>query len=201
MASSPRVIPDNFGVLSFHMSGVDAAGELVNTLGVAVPSSADALDAVNHAANAWSLHVMPVLANSVILTRVNLLVRRGAPLESWDANQDVPTTGGHGASIAPWNCAYLVRKHTAFAGRRNRGRWYLPGVNATGLDGSEVQDSLVVVLQAGVDAFGTAIKDDESVFNAPLLPVILHSDTGAPTEINNFIVQKRLATQRGRLRD
>lgn len=201
MPTSPRVIPENFAVLSFHMTGVDTAGELVNTLGVACSSGNDALKAVNHACDAWTNHIMPIMSSTITLVRVNMLIRRATLLESWDSNLFVPVAGTHSASIAPSNVAYLVQKHTAFAGRRNRGRMYLPGVNATGLDGNTVQGSLVAVIQAALDAFGTAIKDDESTYEAPLLPVILHSDTGAPTEINNFILSPRVATQRGRLRD
>jgi hypothetical protein len=197
----PTIIPEDFGVLTFHHTDADAQGAIVNTLGVAVPSSNEALNTVNHAAAAWSNIVMPVLCNNLIFTGASLLIRRSDLLEHWDSNVEAPQAGGHGADCLPLNCSYLVQKKTAFAGKRNRGRWYLAGADKNAVTGSTVGATMKGIIQTALDAFGNEIKDDETTYQAPMLPVILHGSAGAPTEINNFVVESRLATQRGRMRD
>lgn len=197
----PTIIPEDFGVLSFHHTDADAQGAVVNTLGVAVPSSNEALDTVNHAAAAWSNIIMPTLCNVLVFIGASLLIRRSDLLEHWDSNVEAPQAGGHGADCLPLNCAYLVQKKTAFAGKRNRGRLYLSGCDKNVVTGSTVGATFLGILQTALDAFGTELKLDESTYNAPMLPVILHNSAGAPTEINNFVAEARLATQRGRMRD
>lgn len=201
MASAPLIIPEDFGQLTFHMSSSETAGAVVCTLGVGIGTSNELGDTVNHAAAAWSNLIMPLITNTITFTGASLLARRSNLLERWDSTVEAPQAGGNGPAQLPDNCAILVQKKTAFAGKRNRGRIYMPGVD----EGSVVRNTLgeiaLIGLQSAWDAFGTELKLDEGTYNAPMLPVILHHSAGAPTEINNFVVQARLATQRGRMRD
>ena len=196
----PLVIPEDFAVITFHQTSLQADGTIANTLGVAVPSSNEALDTVNHAAFAWATHIMPILGSAIVFVGASMLIKRSDLLEHWDSNVNAPVAGASDADVNPLNSAVLIQKISAFAGKRNRGRMYLAGIPHTLTDVNTVRPATVVTWQAALDAFGTELKLDSVTFNAPMQPVILHHDAGAPTEITNFKVSNRLATQRGRLR-
>jgi hypothetical protein len=196
-----QVIPEDFGVLTFHFSNVEASGEEVVTLGVAIPSSNDLRDTVNHAANAFATNIMPMLTGPTKLEAVSLLARRSGLLEHWDSNEAFPVAGQKGNDELPTSVAYLVQKKTQFAGKRNRGRWYLPGVDASNVGVNKLGGAFIGQFQTALLNFHNAVKLDEGTYSAPMLPVVLHGDTGAPTEIVNFFVEEKVATQRNRLRD
>jgi len=105
------------------------------------------------------------------------------------------------ATPLPQNCAFLVQKRTGKAGRRNRGRWYLPGVpeSIVGSDGTVIESNRAA-LQTAAQAFLTGMP----AAAGGLVMVILHS-TGvsgvpAPTVVTQMVVDSRIATQRTRLR-
>jgi hypothetical protein len=96
----------------------------------------------------------------------------------------------------PQNCATLIRKTTALAGRRGRGRFYLPPITmdefATSKAGVIASSSL-----AAMQLAANAWFDHGEPF------VILHDSLPsslAPTPITSFVVDGRIATQRRRLR-
>lgn len=195
------IIPEDYAVITFHMTGAQSDGEIVNTLGVGVPSSNDAFATVNHAAFAWATLIMPRVTNTVIFTGASMLIRRSGLLERWDSNVNAPTTGGNGPNQLPDNAAVLVQKVTAFAGKRNRGRMYLPGVDAGSVTINTLGPVALGQYQTALTAFGTELQDDEATFEAPMNPVVLHNSAGAPTEITIFRAVARLVTQRNRMRD
>ena len=108
-------------------------------------------------------------------------------------NQAVGTVSG---SAAPPNVAVLVQKRSAFGGKRNRGRFYVPGVpdtqmGPTGLLGSTPLGDI----QTAADALLDGIESE----GKPM--VILHSSgSGTPTPVTSLIVLALLATQRRRIR-
>lgn len=103
------------------------------------------------------------------------------------------TTSGTGT---PPQVALLIRKETGLAGRRNRGRMFLPqpGNNNVGEDGL-VNATPLATYQAAADAFLADLATN-------LVPmVILHEDSGiAPTPVSALVVSNVVATQRRRLR-
>lgn len=105
--------------------------------------------------------------------------------------------GTGAAGSPPQNCAVLVRKQTPLGGRRNRGRMYLPpgivletNVNQVGT----IDAAVVSTLQGRVNSLETQLTANA------LVPVLLHSDGGVPTIIDQFVIQPKIATQRTRLR-
>jgi hypothetical protein len=107
-------------------------------------------------------------------------------------------------AVVPQNTAYLIRKRTDLAGRRGRGRMYVPGVSeadsgATGM-----------VLASAVTAWQTAFNNwfndlTVTVGNRFYPPAVLHRSEGIgveplPTLVTSFVVDSRVATQRRRLR-
>jgi hypothetical protein len=106
----------------------------------------------------------------------------------------------------PQNSAHLVRKNTTAGGRRNRGRFYLPGVNEGGVNDVGVLD------QSQITATNTALTNflAECFIPAELFEgmVVLHSylagtpsgEQMAPTPVASLVCQPVIATQRRRLR-
>lgn len=89
----------------------------------------------------------------------------------------------------------LLRKRTGLAGRKGRGRMFIPDMFE-----SQVDDS------GGVDATGLArLNDIAQTWNSALgvgvlidFPVILHSDATVPTRITNVEAEHKVATLRRR---
>lgn len=112
-------------------------------------------------------------------------------------------TGTSTAAMLPQNCAALYDKVTTLAGRRGRGRMFLPNilpegeVDQVGVISNDLRDDL----QLQADAF----LEDLSVGPAPTPMVLLHgpgagSGLETPTLITALNVQSTISTQRRRLR-
>lgn len=123
---------------------------------------------------------------------------------------DVPGAGGSGSGV-PQNTTFLVKKNTAFGGRRNRGRMYLPGVGESivGPTGT-VSGGAHGVISNGLDDLFTTLHGPGT--NTADI-VIFHSypwtgdvDPGppvgfpAPTPCTSWSLDNTVASQRRRLR-
>lgn len=111
----------------------------------------------------------------------------------------------------PQNCAYLVHKRSVFGGRRNRGRWYMPGVPepAVGANGA----LLITAINGLNGALADFLVDSVTAPGNISSFSIFHSytwtgdeDPGpppgfpAPTAIVTLQCDPAIATQRRRLR-
>ena len=112
-----------------------------------------------------------------------------------------PGPGGGALSIAtlPVNCAVLVKKGTSRGGRRNRGRFYLPGTTSEGAVSEDgvISSGQVIALQGACDAF----LGDLVVAGLPMY--VLHNDPPVgvtPAPVTSLTVDSVIATQRRRLR-
>lgn len=107
--------------------------------------------------------------------------------------------GDRTSPVNPSNTAVLVRKVTGVGGRRNTGRWFIPGViNADQTDAGVMTTAAAAAWQSALDLIvaGVPALSPDQFENL----VILHSDSTPPTDVTNLNVQLRLATQRRRLR-
>lgn len=112
--------------------------------------------------------------------------------------------GGNSVNMPPSNVALLVRKATARRGPRGRGRMYWPHMveEATIDPGGNITGSTVTALQGLFDAF----RDD--LLARDFVPVVLQGDNpgqqsppiNPPPAITRFLVEPKVATQRGRMR-
>ncbi|MQB02229.1 MAG: hypothetical protein GEU78_18625 [Actinobacteria bacterium] len=132
---------------------------------------------------------------SNILTQVNVYRNVGGPpffVGQWNGSL-AGGAGGTGQAIP--NVSVLVQKQTGLAGRRNRGRMYVPGIQAGGIGDDGVIDATQLTSwQAAADVWFDAA-------DAILPLVILHEtppDTATP--VLSLSVQALVATQRRRLR-
>jgi hypothetical protein len=89
----------------------------------------------------------------------------------------------------------LIHKKTALAGRKNRGRMYIPDMEESQVNNNGLLNgSAVALLQDIADAwFGLTGAD--ALIGAPQ---VLHEDASAPTEITAMTVETTVATQRRR---
>lgn len=100
-------------------------------------------------------------------------------------------------SAVPPNSCILVKKKTNLAGRKFRGRMFVPcwPIGEGNVSEAGVVDAAVLTqVQNAVNVMVSQWLTDD----AP--PVLLHSDTTAPTNIVSHVADGRLATQRRRLR-
>lgn len=117
------------------------------------------------------------------------------------------TVGGNAGTMVPPNVALLVQKRTAFGGKKNRGRFYLPFCIDTA-DCSEngtILSTLVTIFQTECNTFLAQLATDNTpmvianrTYNTPLPPHYVTAITTGP-QVTSLNVENLVATQRRRL--
>lgn len=204
-----RPLPVGFADGFWRIRIVEDPNEMVCTMSFDLPNPPTQSDA-NALMAAFGTRIMPKVTNVVTLEGFHVIYQNDSLNQvAVDSNSAaVAGTGTGGASIVPVNCAVLIRKRTGFAGRRNRGRMYVPGISEVDVNGPGVIGSTAV---AGWQTAVNSFYSDISAYG----PVIVHSviceqgeqgHTGAhspvpgpPTPILSLEVDDRIATQRRRL--
>lgn len=191
------VVPPNFGVLAYKWSLSGDPEAMFSTVGVDTQNFANPGNfqaQVDAFADQWiaalgaGATTSPAVFQGCVLRTANGGV--------FEAPRNVVGTAG--AVALPNNCAYLLKKKTNTAGRRGRGRMYIPPVYI-----GEGSISGLGVLDA---ASRTSLEN--SIRAAmPIGPfVLLHSQEPLgpapppPFPIVSFDLDVRIATQRRRLR-
>ncbi len=199
------VIPPGYGQVSYRWTVEGDPEEMISTCGVNLAGVAgDFQGACDLMRDEWQAQ-FPAAAffNTYRWRGTRLRVGQdGAPPLVFESQANVLGTSTDKA--LPNNCAILVKKLTASAGRRNRGRFFLPPAfaNEATIGQTGIIDSAAVT---ALNVKFAALLASMIGGTAPYTPVILHSVAeGAPamtpTVITQFIVDDRVATQRKRLR-
>lgn len=186
-------IPVGFGQATFTYSGSGVPTGAANTMGFQNVGGATAAELSVALVDLWADEVMPALVQNTGLA--GCLVKLG-PLSTGPSAFTASTVAGSDLSAqASPNVAYLVRKTTALGGRKNRGRFFLPGVDESEVDqGGNVSPTKLENLNLALsDAFTRMIAEDTP-------PMLLHNDATAPTAITVFSIDSKVATIRRRLR-
>lgn len=185
--------------MKFVFTLVGDAEEMICTLGAETTASSNTerTTALNDAHDSWVDNVLPLQSNFYQLVRVDGVFG--------DASGDIPisstagaVTGGDADGSLPQNCSVLVQKLTALGGRRNKGRFYVPGLSETDVDNTGA------ILTTPLAAWNTAVNNlqlglESDSFLDRL--VIFHSTAPlTPTIVSDLRVDGRIATQRRRLR-
>jgi len=193
------VIPDGFGLASWHTKTALDAEEMVWTVGLDLSSANDIPNLPTLLSGVWEDHLQAL--SSTIVTLVRTVLKVG-PSATGPTYEDAPNTAGtDGGALLPPNCAVLVRKLTAHGGRKGRGRAYLPGISdiSGSLDSSgtfsTAEATVIDTAMAGLDADLVA----DTTFG-PVQTVLLHSDSTTPYFISSWVTSNKIATQRRRLR-
>lgn len=167
-------------------------------------SGANNDDVANDLMTAFGDNIMPQLNANYELQGVTCYIGQDAP-SSLIATSSLPAVAGSkGTDAVPQNTAYLVRKRTDLAGRRGRGRMYIPSVIDTEVDD---QGRLTTASQLSwTTSLDNWMADLTTAVGARLYPpVVLHRSEGIgveplPTPVQSFVIDPVVATQRRRLR-
>jgi len=199
----PQALPIGFGQVIHSISLADDPEPMALTYGVKFEPNSPTTSGqatVDALRNAFVTHLGGLLATGYMHRQTELKVQFGAALEVFLNNETANFTGTTNA--LPQNSALLVHKRSNTAGRRHRGRLYIPGVNETNVDPKGVvAEALRSAWQTGLNAFLQAVVDTVTLEAM----VIFHSGlSGAvlppPTPVSTLAVDPRIATQRRRLR-
>lgn len=199
------IIPVDFGQVTATFSGSGVPTGAAITYGFANGSLSSAATIASTMRGLIQTHLMPPLIQNTGLAKV--LVKLGPNEDGPSAEVSSTTAGGDVSAQAPPNVAYLVQKSTLLGGRRNRGRFFLPGVDETEVDQTGlVSAGKLASLETAVDNFFDALV------TADLPMFLLHNDevdengdpipgtAPAPTAVTSLNVSSIVATQRRRLR-
>jgi hypothetical protein len=193
------VIPVDFGLASWSTVTPLDPEPMVWTLGLDLTGAADIPSVPDLMEDVWTANLLALTSSVVDLveTRVKMGPVATGPtfISTW------AISGTATGSLLPPNCAVLAKKVTALGGRENQGRAYLPGITsfAASLDTSGTFSAANALT---ITNAMNQLRDDliADVTIGPAFPVILHSSASPPTQITEWAVSNKLATQRRRLR-
>lgn len=110
----------------------------------------------------------------------------------------LPIVGGAGTDVAlPNNCSFLIKKNSGLAGKKNRGRMYVPPYHLSEGEVSRagvISSTLYGEFQGRVNGWFANLTANEC------LPVIQHGDGSPSTLVTSFDLGTQIATQRRRMR-
>jgi hypothetical protein len=192
----PLNVPAGFGLLSYLFTVSGDPEPMATTIGVDVAfGAAGPQEKVDQKADAF-MNATTASQLSGGYTFIGCELRTGGAGVGgavWEALRSLVGSGN--PSALPNNCAYLYKKLTAISGRRGRGRMYIPpyigaegNVNSVGV----IDEATRVAIE---DYLALAMPGDDYVLLHDTVP-----STMAPTPIIGFSLDRRIATQRRRLR-
>jgi hypothetical protein len=199
---SELVIPPGFGLWTFYLQHAGISHTALVTLGfsVAAPPYTQANNDAAH--TAWVLAMQPLWDAEVTFTKTAALIGNDGPLFRFETTGS--GTGSRTAqTVTPPQTTYLLTKATGLAGRRYRGRMYLPFVSETGTQQTgQLESAESTILAARATALETGLVGGTTGSGGLFL---LHSEsplsaTPDPTLITNLSAGAFVATQRRRLR-
>ncbi len=155
----------------------------------------------------WQTNWKDRTDNSVTISSTSVLRGNGDDTPSAATSTAAGTAGTFATTSSPANCAVLVKKSTAFGGRVNRGRMYLPWVTSAGEDGV-IAGADVTALQTDANDWKAAIVADghgtlciaNRVYDLPWTdPARVLTNINIGHDITALTVETVLATQRRRM--
>ncbi len=201
----PLTVPVGYGLFAHRFTAAGDADPIYITGAVEVSAFAAAdvqatVDALQVAAKNL---VIGACAGHISTADTILRVKAAEPDSYNVASSASVFAGGLSGGSLPINSAYLVRKKTNVGGKTNQGRFFLPGVPETIVDGNGfIPNENLTGVQAVVNTYFNA------VIAAPVVVryVLLHGTrkTGAagaaPTTVASLQVMNQIGTQRQRMR-
>lgn len=200
------VIPPGYASAAIEMRADGDPGPWYITFGVDLSEAGGDYDAVlNTIAHAWENTFGENLTNQAVTSAYILTIGQDAA-DNLIVRRDVNVRSQSDTPKLPQNCALLVAKNTELGGRKNRGRFFLPGVLNEG-----AVNNIGVIDPGVVSAFqiqATQMKNDMLLGGTPdgvKCPMVILHNAGAgttppPTPVVSLSVSSVIATQRRRLR-
>lgn len=150
-------IPVGFGLWQFYLQHTGIQHTALVTLGFEVATPPYTQGQLASALSAWRTALQPVYDAEVSFSRAVALIGNDGPAIRFEATGITVGTRSS-VTVAPPNVTYLIRKTTTFAGRRYRGRMYLPYVaNAAIQQTGQLLSSEVTILNTATTALGTGL--------------------------------------------
>lgn len=200
------IIPPGFLQAVYEMQLTGDSEPMVITMGHEIDSAsgANGEDAADDLFGSFNFEVFyDFMASVYTLTGVTVYVGNDGPPSVFTSTV-APSTAVGGGTCVPPNTAYLIRKRTDLAGKRGRGRFYLPGVREDQVDNvGNVLPATQTVLNTALESWHDYLTGGTGARLYP--PVVLHRSEGIgveppPTPITTFVTDGKVATQRRRLR-
>lgn len=184
------VIPPGFALLQVRFELV-GGHDCVSNWGYALDdplTQSDVDDASDAIAPAWKAQ----LNSGSLYQGVRVYEGQDGDPLVWESNSSFGV-GGRGVALCPPSTQGLISKRSALAGRKHRGRVFIPDMAESQVgdlgDLNSTAISLIDAIWAGHNA----------VTGTPWgVPVILHSDVTAPDTITAFVTGTKVATLRRR---
>lgn len=200
------IIPPGFAQAVYRHRRSGDTEDMLTTCGHEIDSAsgANAEDIANDLANAWIANIVPGYSGPTTFVGCDVYVGQDGPDPLVVTSSVAAVAGPNSNALAPQNCAVLVRKRTDAAGRRGRGRMYIPEVPESSVNDVGTLDSgFVAAVNSRFDAWRDFLVGGVGARLYP--PVVLHRSEGIgeeppPTPITAFVCETRIATQRRRLR-
>lgn len=191
------IIPVGYLQANYFFEGPDLPFGAEITLGMKYPDATLPSAAASFMGGAiFGSGIDALLDNDLQISKVRVKYGPNDTGPVAEASIGLTGTGGTGGSLP--SASWLVRKSTLFGGHAGRGRFYVPGLQASSYnnDGT-VKLASLGTMQTVMDDFYNALTDTD------WSPVLLHgaeSPLTTPSVIQAFTVDGRMATQRRRLR-
>lgn len=198
-----RPIPVGHADVAWIFSLINDPEPIMTTFSMDFPTEPTVANA-NSLHNIFATRFAPVISNQYQLESVHILYQADANNQiAVDSDAVAIQMQGTGTPL-PQNCTYLIRKRTMFAGRKNRGRMYIPGVAEASVSST---GELATADLANVQTRATGFLADISAIGVPeLIHSCSHLITeppcvpGSPTTVISLQVDDVIGTQRRRLR-
>lgn len=187
------VIPTGTAQVNMNFTGDAAPYGAEVTFGVDNATGLTALQIATAVETAWNSHLKS--KTNSLLTLDSIRVKKGPNATGVFVVKSVGTAGTQVSSPVSPQVAMLIDKITLLGGRKNRGKWFWPGlpeahVSAQGLIGS-----------VDITAYNTALASFLAALTTADIPMlILHNDATSPTAVTELLVSSKVATLRDRLR-
>lgn len=197
----PLVIPNDYGQITVDITNPADPEPFNITFGVSLAGISDYQAVVEGYAAATRTNLKVLTDSAYSWGPVEMRYDDGG-VESSVIDYTVEAGTGTASDSLPSNCALLVHKRTALAGRRGRGRIYIPGVFGEEVDdGGHLSTTYKNDVQSAIDAWlGDLVSTSPDLFGMWLLHSTGISATPSPTAVTALIIDPMIATQRTRLR-
>lgn len=142
---------------------------------------------------AWTANLAPLQHQSVVLASIKTQDLRTVPYPTFETL--FTNTGSLTDNPMPWQMSVVASLHTVHAGRRGRGRVYLPGfTEANNTSTATVSTTLV----AAVEDWATDVRDITTVDSQDVLWAVLSRSDALPYAVTSISCDTRWDVQRRR---
>lgn len=202
-------IGNNLGLITQKLVNTEVGHVAEVTFAVDAASAGGGQDCIDDFAETFNGQLQTLFANTVTMPPPTMLLGDGTNVPGFFQSNATTGAGTVNNDYPPPNCACLVRKVTALAGKKNRGRTYYPYIITEGqtLNNGAIDATRRTNVQ-------TAMSDFLGLLNTAGLPMVIANKTLVTTPpetrphvtaitmgplVTAYTVEAFMATQRRRL--